>query len=237
LVAKADSEPEDEYEYELNESLGSLKDFIVDDDEVSYYSESEKSLCGVEAEEEDSDIMEVKVEVKGEPSATDSPGDSDIVEPIIFKPNGMTRADAISVDSSDDNDERIAAIKRDEEDGLTDSESDIVADQIKPRTKIGQASGLAFLDDFDESDPEDVLLAAIDKLTIAAPSTVKGKGKAKKGVKAPRWSEERVRIAQEVFDDLDKRVFDNQLGEKGAGAKIVWSKRLLTTAGTAHRKR
>jgi hypothetical protein len=47
------------------------------------------------------------------------------------------------------------------------------------------------------------------------------------------WEQDRVRIAQEVFDDLDKRVFERKLGSYGAGATIEWSKRLLTTAGTA----
>jgi len=190
-VAKADSE-EDEYEYQLNESEGSLKDFIVDDDEVSYLSDSEGSMREIMSEEEDSDIVEVKVDRS---HVYDSDGDSDImVEEAVSHP------------------------------------------------KIGKAAGLDFLDDFEDSDQDVVerddaedLLDAIDNLTIATPSTKAKKGK--KTAKAPKWAEERVRIAQEVFDDLDKRVFDDQLGGKGAGAKIIWNKRLLTTAGTAQRKR
>lgn len=62
----------------------------------------------------------------------------------------------------------------------------------------------------------------------------------KTGAKKPSaraWAAERVELADEIFRDLDKRVFDRQLGSEGAGAKIEWSKRLLTTAGTASEPR
>jgi hypothetical protein len=191
-VAKADSEPEDDYEYHLDESEGSLKDFIVDDDEVSYISDSEGSLGGLESEEEDSDV----VEIKADPEAD------------------------------------------------SDADSDVMIEKAVSHPKIGRVSGLDFLEELYQSDREvtdvegdaDDLLETIDSLAIAGKSE-KGKAKSKKATKAPKWAIERVRIAQEVFDDLDKRVFDGQLGPNGAGAKIIWNKRLLTTAGTAQRKR
>ena len=54
-----------------------------------------------------------------------------------------------------------------------------------------------------------------------------------KGVRANKkaWSVERVRIAQELFDELDADVFKGRL--KVAGARVEWNTRLLTTAGTA----
>jgi len=191
-VAKANSEPEDDYEYHLDESEGSLKDFIVDDDEVSFISGSEGSLGGLESEEEDSDV----VEVKADPEAD------------------------------------------------SDADSDVMIEEAVSHPKIGRVSGLDFLEEFYESDQEvsdvdgevDDLLYTTGDLTIAG-KPEKGKSKPKKATKAPKWGIERVRIAQEVFDDLDKRVFDGQLGPNGAGAKIIWNKRLLTTAGTAQRKR
>ena len=191
-VANADPEPEDEYEYHLDESEGSLKDFIVDDDEVSYISDSEGSLREFDSEEENSDI----VEIKADPEAD------------------------------------------------SDADSEMMIEEAVSHPKIGRVSGLDFLENFYQSDREasevdsgiDNLLDAIDDLTIAG-KPEKGKGKAKKATKAPKWAIERVRIAQEVFDDLDKRVFDGRLGPDGAGAKIIWNKRLLTTAGTAQRKR
>jgi len=194
-VAKED-EPEDEYEYHLDESEGSLKDFIVDDDEVSFLSDSEGSHRErFESEEENSDIVELKVD---RPTQIDD----------------------------------------------SDADSDILIEEAVSHPKIGRVSGLNFLE-FEESDQDlpDVesdtedLLDAVDDLTIVGRPAGKGKATAKKGVKTPKWAIERVRIAQEVFDDLDKRVFDGQLGPDGAGAKIIWNKRLLTTAGTAQRKR
>ena len=44
-----------------------------------------------------------------------------------------------------------------------------------------------------------------------------------------QWEGERERIAQGIFAELNKKVFEGKL----EGTKIEWSKRLLTTAGTA----
>lgn len=54
-----------------------------------------------------------------------------------------------------------------------------------------------------------------------------------KGVRGKQkaWATERVRIAEELFDELDADVFKGRL--RGAGAKLEWNTRLLTTAGTA----
>jgi hypothetical protein len=43
------------------------------------------------------------------------------------------------------------------------------------------------------------------------------------------WTKTRERIAQAMFDDLNRRVFEGKLAE----ATIEWNKRLLTTAGVA----
>lgn len=67
----------------------------------------------------------------------------------------------------------------------------------------------------------------------ARPTIPKSTGKSTSTRHRKDWEQDRVRIAQEVFDDLDKRVFERKLGSLGAGATIEWSKRLLTTAGTA----
>lgn len=50
------------------------------------------------------------------------------------------------------------------------------------------------------------------------------------------WASERIVIAQAVFDELDRKVFDRKLGKAGAGAVLEWNNRLLTTAGTANSK-
>ena len=144
---------------------------------------------------------------------------------------------------SEEEDSDIVEVKADPE-ADSDADSDVMIEEAVSHPKIGRASGLDFLEEFYESDrevsdiesEENGLSEAIGSLTIAGKSG-KEKAKAKKGAKAPKWAIERVRIAQEVFDDLDQRVFDGQLGSNGAGAKIIWNKRLLTTAGTAQRKR
>ncbi|KAL7422332.1 hypothetical protein Q5752_002978 [Cryptotrichosporon argae] len=51
------------------------------------------------------------------------------------------------------------------------------------------------------------------------------------------WEADRARIANALFAELDEKVFERKLGKLGAGAHIEWSKRLLTTAGTATRSR
>lgn len=51
------------------------------------------------------------------------------------------------------------------------------------------------------------------------------------------WTSRREVIANQLFAELDAKVFDSRLGAKGAGAYVEWNNRLLTTAGTAHKSR
>lgn len=48
-----------------------------------------------------------------------------------------------------------------------------------------------------------------------------------------KWVAERERLARDVFDDLDKRVFEGKL----SATTMEWNKRLLTTAGQANSTR
>ncbi|KAE8541978.1 hypothetical protein D1P53_002152 [Cryptococcus gattii VGV] len=61
--------------------------------------------------------------------------------------------------------------------------------------------------------------------------------KLKGGPSKKEWALQRVRVANEIFGDLDRRVFESKLGERGAKARLDWNNRLLTTAGTARSKR
>ncbi|EAL19473.1 hypothetical protein CNBG4200 [Cryptococcus deneoformans B-3501A] len=61
--------------------------------------------------------------------------------------------------------------------------------------------------------------------------------KLKDGLSKKEWALQRVRVANEIFDDLDRRVFESKLGERGAKARLQWNNRLLTTAGMARSKR
>lgn len=51
------------------------------------------------------------------------------------------------------------------------------------------------------------------------------------------WLSRRETIANNLFAELDAKVFDSRLGATGAGAFVEWNNRLLTTAGTAHKSR
>lgn len=51
------------------------------------------------------------------------------------------------------------------------------------------------------------------------------------------WTSRREVIANQLFAELDVKVFDSRLGANGAGAYVEWNNRLLTTAGTAHKSR
>ncbi|WWC93320.1 hypothetical protein V866_000154 [Kwoniella sp. B9012] len=67
---------------------------------------------------------------------------------------------------------------------------------------------------------------------------VSNKGKSDKSLFSNKaWIEERTRIANLIFKDLDEKVFDGRLGMKGVGARVEWNNRLLTTAGVARIKR
>lgn len=221
FLAKVDGdESEDEegiYDHDLSGSMGSLRDFIADDDEVDYQS-------GDNGTGLDSDI---------ESCASDD--------------NGATRMPKFELNSDGEIYEATTHAPKIERDGSgSDSDIEIVEEEAISRPKAGASAKPTLLAEFIDSDDDDILetsdvdddlLSAVDKLHLEAKVSSSSKTKGKKPTKAPKWAMERVRIAQEVFDDLDKRVFEGRLGESGAGAKIVWNKRLLTTAGTAHRKK
>jgi hypothetical protein len=78
-------------------------------------------------------------------------------------------------------------------------------------------------------------------IPLAPPKTPRRTAKPPPKTKTPSkkaWATERVAIAQGIFDELDRKVFDRKLGksEGGAGATLEWNNRLLTTAGTANSK-
>ena len=58
---------------------------------------------------------------------------------------------------------------------------------------------------------------------------------AAKRAEKQNWAIARVSIAQRIFDELDREVFEGRLSN--AGTEVVWCNRLLTTAGTASSKR
>ena len=218
-VDGAESEEEEAYQNDLSGSMGSLRDFIVDDDdEVDYQS-------GISGDDVDSEMDDA----------------SDAVA-VDRKPK-LDMASDVEVDEATSHVPKTELLDLD-----SDSDIAIVKEEVVSRPRSAEATKptifAEFIDSDDDednlveaSDVDDILSSAIDKLDLETGGSSRTRTKGKKAIKSPKWALERVRIAQEVFDDLDKRVFDSRLGDKGAGATIVWNKRLLTTAGTAHRKK
>lgn len=172
-------------EEEADDSLGSLADFIVDDDVVEFATDSE--------EDETDDSLrkpEARRRTKRSPVRSRQAVLSNVIEIL---------------DSS-------------EEDGSdvdVEGGQDIIRYTAPPRPKVR----LPDLSDLtiDDSPPR------------LAPLPTKTSGR--------NWADERDRIAQRLFSELDKKVFDMRLGLEGARATIEWNNRLLKTAGQAHKKR
>ncbi|WVW85340.1 hypothetical protein I302_107378 [Kwoniella bestiolae CBS 10118] len=188
-----DSE-EEAYEEE-EDTLGSLRDFIVDDD---YDSTSEEGCSGTNHGDEESDMEEI--------TRSGSEEESDGFEVLSSPPRPST----------------------------------------KPRSRTPVSLGLGDLPDISE-----LVIASSDSDSDSASDLdvdVKGKGKrrniiANKGrsdksqFSNKAWAEERKRIANSIFRELDQKVFDNKLGMSGVGARVEWNNRLLTTAGVARIKK
>lgn len=179
-----------------DESLGSLKDFIVPDD----YESSEAS--GSESDGEEGD------EVEEDDIAAHSDGnDSDII-PLEDGSDGVDGILHFSppprlTSLPDLPDLRLLSIVDTDEDN---SDEEAVPDSPKKGKKSGK-----------------------EVSTTKPESKTKAKTPSKKA-----WASDRQRIAQDIFDELDRRVFERKLGSTGAGATLEWNNRLLTTAGTAH---
>ncbi|WVR09359.1 hypothetical protein IAU60_006425 [Kwoniella sp. DSM 27419] len=190
-----------EAEYE-EDSLGSLRDFIVDDDE-SEMSASE----GDGSESEDSDGIEV----------LDTPPRGVNTRP---KPTQKPSSRPTTHGTLSDGDEGI----------LHHSPTKKLHRLVLP-----DLGSLNIISSDSETEP---------RVTPARTTKTRGvrrrpEPSTKSSFSAKAWAEERVRISQTIFDDLDVRVFEGKLGvgAGGAGARIEWNKRLLTTAGVARSKR
>ncbi|GFZ52057.1 hypothetical protein JCM24511_09829 [Saitozyma sp. JCM 24511] len=150
-------------------------------------------------------------------------GDQDFLEKYYDDSLGSLR-DFIVDDNEDDDDEGLCLdgehdTDRSQSDDPDDDDDDGHLIHFSPPPRKLALPDLSALTLEDESPPPSPARRSIPK------SSSKRDRK--------DWEQDRVRIAQDVFDDLDKRVFERKLGRHGASATIEWSKRLLTTAGTA----
>lgn len=91
----------------------------------------------------------------------------------------------------------------------------------------------------DESDEEDDITPEPPRAPPKTPTSRSRTNRPAPKAKTPSkkaWATERVRLAQDIFDELDRKVFERKLGPQGAGATLEWNNRMLTTAGTANSK-
>ncbi|KAK8854558.1 hypothetical protein IAR55_003297 [Kwoniella newhampshirensis] len=169
------------YYYGDDDSYGSLRDFIVDDDE-------------------EDECLEVG----------SSGAESDGFEIVDAPPSRKTQ-------------------RREKRDDSRFDDQAIL--HYSPPTKrpliLPELNRLVIASSDSEADTEPALTTRRDKKDKSA----------KRGLSKREWAMERERIASEIFDDLDKRVFEEMLGAGGVNARVEWNNRLLTTAGVARSKR
>ena len=187
FIADAASDDGSNGEEDADESLGSLVDFIVDDDVIEYetYSEGERT----------SDSL-------SEPERPRRARRSPVRSRQTVLRNVIEILDTSDEDNSD-----------------VDEGQDILRYTPPPRRTV-PIPDLSVLG-IDDSPPR-------SRLPALTPS---------RKVLGKDWTNERERIAQRLFLELDKKVFEMRLGPEGANAVIEWNNRLLKTAGQAHRKR
>ncbi|OWZ37107.1 hypothetical protein C356_04674 [Cryptococcus neoformans c45] len=184
--------------YGLDDSYGSLRDFIVDDSEGENYVEAPTT----EEEESDVEIWEPTKKKKE------------------IKTVEMEKGDAQS--SEEDPKERG-----------WDSDCDAGILRYSPPRRPLHLPPLETLTLAVSADSEPEQGESLTKEVIDKSKTSRPKGNLSK----KEWSLQKVRVANEIFDDLDRRVFESKLGERGAKARLEWNNRLLTTAGMARSKR
>lgn len=207
-----------------DDSEGSLRDFIVDDEHEEEGLDSDDDL----GDDDDDDAVR-EISASGE-------DDLGKVRPRN-RPRCSYPAQSESEASFRDpawDEESVGGDEEDDEDGAV-TEWSPGPSRPRKRDPLLDFEALTLSDsDEDSAGPSDTSSPPRSKRETSKRS--KAKTAAKKP-SARMWAAERVELANGIFRDLDRKVFDKQLGPEGAGAKIEWSKRLLTTAGTASEPR
>ncbi|WVQ68522.1 uncharacterized protein L199_006730 [Kwoniella botswanensis] len=187
---------EEVYEEE-EDTMGSLRDFIVDDD---YDSEEEESSAS--DQDEDDDNEEVHESEEAIRSGSEEDSDSDGIEILSSPPPKSNKIPGTKSDTPSWTPDLSQLVIASSDSNSDSDESDLVDGRKKNRNIISN------------------------------------KGKSDKSLFSNKaWIEERTRIANSIFKELDEKVFENRLGMKGVGARVEWNNRLLTTAGVARIKR
>lgn len=220
-----------------DDSLGSLEDFIVPDDYES--SGASDGSADEDDAEGDSDIEEVNGGV------AHSDEDEDDVEEIIPLESPVKRGTKSTKPIVPTNStEPAKPAKPTPAATETEHEDDHLLHFSPPPRLLNLPDlGTLILDSDSDSDsaPQDDDDDVNEIIPLPQPKTPRRTAKPPPKTKTPSkkaWASERIAIAQGIFDELDRDVFDHKLGksEGGAGATLEWNNRLLTTAGTANSK-
>lgn len=254
---KEDIDSEDDYDREEHErkwrtkyyddSLGSLRDFIVDDDYVSEKWSSEESADEVSEEEvpsrrrsradkkdgsrtqvTDPRSTKTKPTSAGTTRVAKELATGSSVPPNTHKPITPAKSRIIELLDSDDSDNPANSPEKEDEPPAA------ILHFSPPPSRLLTLPDLSSLNIISESDSD------------RSPPPTPARGSTSRRVVPPtpktpaskkKWVLDRAQIAQAIFDELDRKVFEHKLGPKGAGTRLEWNNRLLTTAGQAHSKR
>lgn len=215
------------YKYDdPNDSLGSLREMLVAD------SDSNQSSA----------------------SFVPSSSSRTSVKPVMRQTYEKTMAEVIEIlDSSDEEDEvasgpsdvaleRGAVLAEDGESEDDDDDGGILHFSPPPRPIKLPDIGALTVHDTDDEAPEpkskQIQINAPPPKPKASRAVVKAQSSTSMSdMSKKEWETYRVKVAQELFDELDRDVFDRKLGAAGAGATLEWSAHLRTSAGNANRKR
>ncbi|WVF67624.1 hypothetical protein IAT40_002382 [Kwoniella sp. CBS 6097] len=225
-----------------DDSLGSLRDFIVDDDEdISEYSECSDDDVDSDSGSDGIEILD-SLPPKARGTIHKGKGKEDVKKGgtqvdkeergVLYYPVPR-RNKTLDLELPDLN--ALTIISSSDEGEEEEEEDDDEVRPIKPPTTGRKPKPTSKTPTPAIAKPNDT---GKKEREHRSRKTTKGSTKADFSAKA--WAEERTRIADSIFKDLDQRVFEGKVGRSsgtGAGARIEWNKRLLTTAGVARSKR
>ncbi|ORY21367.1 SprT-like family-domain-containing protein [Naematelia encephala] len=215
----------EEEEYDVtkhyDDSLGSLRDFIVDDDDEDEYDEEDGEDGDEELESED-EWRRKKDDNRRKRLVDPFRGRSRLGSGENIASSGydgeVITSDDIGEEDEDEVDDDLE-VRKTNHPGVSQDRDRLVFPDLEKLLLISDSESEA------SSSPSVPIYRPKKSASKREYASAKTLGR--------RWEAARVKIALEVFRDLDERVFGSQLGPEGFNAKIEWCKRLLTTAGTA----
>lgn len=215
-------------EFTDEESIGSLKDFIVDsddDDDPSHYEDADDYEDAEDADDAEAaeDTLDALDESASDHSSEDGATalDEDVVEILETSP-GTSPGKHATGDRA-----VIEVLDSDTEDEDVDDDND--DDALLHFTPPPRPSMLPDISTLHVGSPD-------SPPKVSRTAKPKSNKRTEQTMSKREWEVYRVRFAQDFFDELDMAVFNSQLGSNGANAVLDWSGRLISSAGNASRK-